>query len=65
MIRWLRSHWYRRLRGIDLDILWPSCKSQAEDLDIAKACFAFHAFNDDAWLCLGEEGIISAIDELQ
>jgi hypothetical protein len=60
LIRW----WYRRLRRLDLQILWPSCKKQASDLDNAKAAFAVHAFHDRAWLILGEAGIYRIIDDL-
>ena len=49
-------HWllllplYRRLmRSIDLKILWPQCYKQAPKLEIAKAVFAIHVFQDVAW----------------
>lgn len=64
MIRWILNWWNARRRAIDLDILWPICKEQAADLDHAKEAFAFHAFNDDAWTCLGHDGIVSAINKL-
>lgn len=63
-MRWLLSKWYARLRKIDRDILWPSCKSLALDLDHAKAAFAVHAMDDSAWLFLGEEEICRQIDGL-
>lgn len=65
MVRYLKSLWYARLRRIDLKILWPSCKNIGEDLDHAKAAFAFHAFHDDAWLFLGEDKIIEIIENLK
>jgi hypothetical protein len=65
MIRWLMGKWHARQRAIDLEILWPICCEQAEDLDHAKAAFAVHAFNDEAWLCLGEDKIKSFIDGLK
>jgi len=37
----------------------------ARDLDHAKAAFAIHAFNDRAWLALGEDGLRRAIDNLR
>lgn len=61
----LRKWWYRRLRRIDLEILWPCCKQKAKDLDTAKAVFAVHAMNDRAWLFLGEEQICKFIDGLR
>jgi hypothetical protein len=53
------------MRRIDLKILWPECCIHATDLDHAKAAFAAHAFNDPAWLVLGEDGIYAAISELE
>jgi hypothetical protein len=64
MIRWLLDKWYAHLRKIDLDILWPSCRDQAPNLDRAKAAFATHAFHDRAWLWLGEDEIVRRIDQL-
>ena len=63
-MRWLRRMWHKRQRGIDLQILWPACKSKAPDMDRAKAAFAVHAFNDDAWLELGEPEICRIIEGL-
>lgn len=62
---WLWSTWYRRCRALDLKILWPSCRAQAPDLDLARAAFAMHAFNDPAWLWLGEGEIARRIEELR
>jgi len=61
-----------RRRDLDIQILWPICKQQANergderggDIDHAKAAFALHAFNDQAWLVLGEEEIKRRIDAL-
>jgi hypothetical protein len=63
-IHWLLGLWYHRLRRIDLEILWPECKAQADNLDLAKATFATHAFHDPAWLYLGEDQIYHIIDRL-
>lgn len=52
-------------RQIDLQILWPSCKKYAPDLDHAKAAFAMHAFNDEAWKSLGHDEIARRIDALE
>jgi hypothetical protein len=57
--------WHAHRRAIDMDILWPACLAHAEDLDHAKAAFAVHAYNDGAWLSLGEDGLRSAIDALR
>jgi hypothetical protein len=62
----LMMNWWRaRLRRIDLEILWPTCKREAPDLDHAKAIFAVHAFNDPAWVSLGQARLIEMIDELR
>lgn len=47
-----------------MEILWPSCLSQAATLDDAKAAFALHAFHDPAWLFLGEPAVYEAIDRM-
>jgi hypothetical protein len=71
VFRAVSALWRSRQRRIDLDILWPVCKREAlaryapdEALDRARAAFAYHAFNDPAWLCLGEEMIVAHIDKL-
>jgi hypothetical protein len=64
VIKWLRNWWWARQRAIDLRILWPECKAQAEDLDHAKAAFAVHAFHDNAWIeFYGAESLIQFIDK--
>jgi len=63
--RFIRAMWRRHQRRIDLDILWPICVKGANDLDHAKAAFAVHAFNDPAWLELGEDAIFQFIDRLE
>lgn len=71
MIRWLIGKWRAQQRRIDLKILWPTCKLEAAEhhttdaLDVAKAMFASHAFNDPAWLTLGEAEIIRRIEALR
>jgi hypothetical protein len=64
MMRWLLNWWHERQRAIDLQILWPSCRDLAPDLDHARAAFAVHAFHDRAWMSLGEDEIIRRIDRL-
>lgn len=47
----LKCKWHVNLRRSDLSILWPSCVLGAKgNADIARAAFATHAFNDEAWL---------------
>jgi hypothetical protein len=64
MLKWIWRWYAGRLRRLDMEILWPTCKAEAPDLDHARAAFAVHAFNDPAWLVLGEAAIVKAIDEL-
>ena len=65
MLKKLLKWWYARQRKVDLDILWPICRSKAKDLAQAKTAFALHAFYDNAWLSLGEDEVYRIIDELQ
>lgn len=53
-----------RRRQIDLQILWPTLKERARDLDHAKAAFAYHCLNDPAWQPLGEDEIMRRIEAL-
>lgn len=58
--------WYAaRQRRIDIQILWPACKQQTSHLIHARDAFREHAFNDDAWMCLGMGEVDRLIDELQ
>jgi hypothetical protein len=63
-MKWLLGLWHKRQRAIDIQLLWPSCRDHASDLDLAKAAFALHAFRDHAWLELGEAEIYRIIDGL-
>lgn len=64
-LNWLADIWHARQRSVDLDVLWPTCKAQAPDMYTAKLVFSMHAFQDEAWTCLGEAEIRRRIDELQ
>ena len=62
---WL-SRWFdKRRRQIDIEILWPLCVENAPSLDHAKAAFAVHAMNDDAWLSLGADEALAIIEGLK
>jgi hypothetical protein len=61
LMRW----WRARQRAIDVELLWPVCKSRAPDLDTARVAFAIHAFRDPAWRELGEAATRSFIDGLK
>lgn len=64
MFKWVIDWWHSTQRSVDLEILWPACKENSTNLDHAKAAFAYHAFNDSAWLCLGEDEIKRRINHL-
>lgn len=64
MIKWIIEKWHAHQRAIDLKILWPICCEMTHDLEHAKAAFAVHAFEDEAWTCLGHEEIVAQIDAL-
>jgi hypothetical protein len=65
MLKLLLNLWHARTRRLDVQLLWPSCKSQAPDIHHAKAAFACHAFNDPSWLALGHDEICRRIEELR
>ena len=71
MFRKIKSLWYERCRGIDLDILWPTLCEEARihapdnALAVAKAALALHCYNDPAWLFLGRDTIYTIIDKLE
>lgn len=61
-----RDAWWERQRATDLEILWPTCKAQAQTLDHAKAAFAVHAFNDKAWIRhYGHDELVRVIDAMR
>lgn len=66
-LRWIANlfDFNAQRRAIDLKVLWPACCRHAPDLDHAKAAFALHAFNDDAWLSLGGDALMKIIDGLE
>jgi hypothetical protein len=63
-LKYLRDRYNARRRALDIQILWPACKEQAATIDYARAAFAMHAFNDEAWTCLGDEEIKRIITTL-
>jgi hypothetical protein len=78
MIQWLMRTWRRRQRKIDVDILWPICKREAEAdmwrtehpqltaLDCAKGAFMVHCALDSAWTAdFSEAEIAAMVDELE
>jgi hypothetical protein len=47
--------WRMRRRADDVANLWPHCLAGASTVDHAMLAFAIHAYNDPAWLALGED----------
>jgi hypothetical protein len=64
-MKWLLNWWRARQRRIDLEILWPACKNEAPNLDLAREAFIRHALNDPAWLPLKSDEIIRLVFELE
>ena len=62
--------WWKIQRGQDRLFLWPACKSLAkqrgQSLEVARAAFAAHAFNDPCWIeRYGKETLIKIIGRLR
>ncbi len=58
--------WRKNQRLTDMNILWPTCKKYADDLDHAKAAFYTHCVNDAAWTKdYDEQELIQFVSELQ
>ena len=55
MSRWLSGPWASLQREVDVDVLWPIIRRNAESIDIARAAFALHAARDSAWRALPDD----------
>jgi hypothetical protein len=74
MLGWIRRAHAKRLRRLDLEVLWPTLKADAEEalegrpaderLAYARIAFATHALTDPAWLSLGVAEIDRTIEAL-
>jgi hypothetical protein len=68
MVR-LVAAWQALTRRLDVRFLWPSCRDEAArrggSVDLARAAFAMHAYNDPAWLALGPDEIYRRIEGLK
>lgn len=56
MLRWLVSKYYKRLRQIDIDLLWPVIKEQGIQRgipDLAKTAMLLHAKQSVPWQFIG------------
>ena len=54
MIRFIQAAWYRRLRRIDLEIVWPAGKKAAQNIATAREMFLYHTSIERAWQILGD-----------
>jgi hypothetical protein len=64
-MKWIKGFWYRRLRRIDVEILWPSIRDRAITLNHAHRTFRMHAYQDKAWRILGTNEINRIVDGLK
>lgn len=63
-LSWLRARWARRLREIDIEILWPAMRDVAYTLVEARRVFRLHTTIDHAWSKLSGEEIDKILEEL-
>lgn len=49
MFKMIGRYWRKRQRQIDIDILWPTCKEQANNISHARGIFYIHCMMDEAW----------------
>lgn len=64
MIRRIKSWWYSRLRRIDREILWPTIKEQAGNIELARDGFLIHASSDHAYSDMTDTELAEYIDNL-
>lgn len=65
MRRWLFDWYCVRLRRLDCEILWPSCKEHAPDIVIAKRAFRRHTRRNFSWRLLTEAEVDRIIGGLE
>lgn len=64
MFERLKAWWKKRQREIDLEILWPSIKSQAPDIQLARDAFLIHASSDPAYDDMTDMQLADYIEKL-
>jgi len=65
LLRWLQRWWWARQRATDLRILWPICKEQAGNLDLAHHAFMQHAIMDPCWVREYEDRLWQEVRKLR
>lgn len=64
MLDWIFNWWRRRQRKVDMEILWPSIRSQSQNLSRAKLAFRMHINMDPAWQDLSDDEIENVMEKL-
>ena len=64
MVNCFAHYFGKRARTIDLEILWPSIKAAAGDLESARSLFKAYVFKDSSWLMLSKEEIHEILESL-
>lgn len=65
MWKFLQRWWRARLRAIDREILWPSCKDIADDIEHARTAFIIHAASDAAYADFTADELARYVRELE
>ena len=66
LFRLIARMWRAHQRMTDLEILWPSIRAQAPYVEAARAAFAVHAFQDEAWTQdFSQDQIVRIIEGLE
>jgi hypothetical protein len=58
MMFWIVRWWRKWQRNVDLEILWPVCKTKARNLEDAREAFLLHAKLDPAWQDMSEQEVL-------
>jgi hypothetical protein len=65
MLGWVWRLYAKRLRRLDVEVLWPELKAAAANIDEARMAFEDHAIRDPAWLVLSMDEIDRIIAALE
>lgn len=64
-LKWARGLWYAHLRRKDIEILWPSCKEVALDMDRTRDAFLVYVRGNKAWTVLDDHEIACIVAGLR
>jgi hypothetical protein len=65
VLTYVSGLWKARQRQLDIKILWPACKKQADSIEKARRVFLYHALSDSAWSVFTDQEIINIIGNLE